>query len=231
MKKKENTVKLYDNAFKGIVEEGNLERSNFQSNKEFFESLGVGKKQRILEIGSGAGHFLGDLYCKGYTNLYGCDITRVALNYAKKKNKKINYRLIKGKKLPFSSGFFDVILSFDTVEHIPDIKSHFSEAKRVLKKGGCYAFSTPHLFVDTIYHLHKLKEVRRGHVSLQTKHSLRKTAKELGFDNISFKRIPYRVTWNLKKRMTKHLTFTLPLVKLLTENKVFQPSIFCIMRK
>lgn len=223
--------KAHDEVFKKQIDKGKFEFSNFKSNKEFFKSLKAGKNKRILEIGSATGYFLDYLHSQGHTNLYGCDVTKVALDYAKKKNKAIDYRLITGKGLPFKSDFFDLVISFDTVEHIHDIKSHFSEVKRILKKGGRYSFSTPQKYVDIIYNIHKIHKLFKGHCSLQTRHSLKKTARELGFENISFTRIPYRITWSLKERVPKAINFTIPAIKSLTEKSFFQPSIFCIMKK
>jgi SAM-dependent methyltransferase len=231
MKQTKNIAKTQDRIFKEVIEKGDLEPSNFESNTEFFESLKIGKGQRILEIGSTTGYFLNNVYSLGYRNLHGCDITKVALNFAKKKNKNITYRLITNNKLPFKADYFDVVLSFDTIEHIPDIKLHFKEAKRILKKGGFYAFSTPHKYVDIAYNIHKINKLFKGHCSLQTRYSLRKIAKELGFSSISFRRIRYHVTKSLKERVPKGMEFTVPVIKRITENRLFQPSIYCIMKR
>jgi len=231
MKQTENLAKIQDRIFKDVIGRGELEFSNFQSNREFFESLGIRKNQRILEIGSATGYFLDYLYSLGYREVYGCDITKVALDFAKKKNKNITYKLITHNKLPFKADYFGFVLSFDTVEHIPDIKLHFKEVKRILKKGGIYAFSTPHKYVDIIYNIHKIHKLFIGHCSLQTRYSLRKISKEIGFSSISFRRIPYHVTKSLKERVPKGMKFTVPVIKGITENRLFQPSIYCIMKK
>lgn len=42
-------------------------------------------------------------------------------------------------KLPFDDGFFDVVLSTQVIEHVPDLDSFFGEACRVIKTEGIMA--------------------------------------------------------------------------------------------
>jgi SAM-dependent methyltransferase len=46
-------------------------------------------------------------------------------------------------KLSFFDGTFDVVLSFDVFEHIPDFHAAFRECHRVLKPGGKLFFTVP----------------------------------------------------------------------------------------
>jgi ubiquinone/menaquinone biosynthesis C-methylase UbiE len=48
-----------------------------------------------------------------------------------------------GEALPFETSSFDVIVSFETIEHVPDDNTFLSEIKRVLKPGGTLFLSTP----------------------------------------------------------------------------------------
>ncbi len=80
-----------------------------------------------------------------------------------------------GADLPFSDGFFDSVLSDNVVEHIPtaQLPRHFREARRVLKAGGRYAFSTPNRLFE-----HPPKE---GHISLHSYAEWEAMAREAGF--------------------------------------------------
>jgi SAM-dependent methyltransferase len=52
-----------------------------------------------------------------------------------------------GTALPFRSGAFDVITSFETVEHIPDDESFLMELARVLSPHGALLMSTPNAII------------------------------------------------------------------------------------
>ena len=45
--------------------------------------------------------------------------------------------------LSYSDNFFDVVLTSETLEHVPDIDKAFAEIHRVLKPGGKHIFTTP----------------------------------------------------------------------------------------
>jgi len=45
--------------------------------------------------------------------------------------------------LPFSDANFDTVVSFETIEHLPDIEKYLDEIRRVLVPGGIYLVSTP----------------------------------------------------------------------------------------
>jgi SAM-dependent methyltransferase len=46
-------------------------------------------------------------------------------------------------QLTFESGTFDVVITSDVLEHVPDIRSAFREISRVLKPGGIHVFTIP----------------------------------------------------------------------------------------
>jgi len=46
-------------------------------------------------------------------------------------------------KLPFSGSSFDVVVSFETIEHVKSPRAFLAESKRVLKQGGLLILSTP----------------------------------------------------------------------------------------
>lgn len=52
-------------------------------------------------------------------------------------------------RLTFRDNSFDVLLSFDVLEHIPDYLTAFREARRVLRPGGCFYFTAP--FIPKFY--------------------------------------------------------------------------------
>jgi len=80
--------------------------------------------------------------------------------------------------MPFSDATFDVVLSFDVLEHISDAKGHLSEVRRILKTGGFYMFQTPNKLTNMPFEIIKSRsftENKKYHCSLQTFWSLKKT--------------------------------------------------------
>lgn len=46
-------------------------------------------------------------------------------------------------KLPFESNFFDLVVAWDVLEHVPNDRKAFSEVSRVLRPKGHFLFSVP----------------------------------------------------------------------------------------
>lgn len=54
------------------------------------------------------------------------------------KNHKMNYVQAYSENIPFEKECFDMICSFNSLDHVEDLKQSVSEIKRVLKKGGLF---------------------------------------------------------------------------------------------
>ncbi len=102
-------------------------------------------KGRILDIGCGGGTFSRGLtYYYPHAQIFGCDISKTAIKFAKSLGRgKVNYDTIKNQKFPYKDNFFDVCLSLDVLEHVPDIYLFLKEAKRVLKNNGLFYLVVP----------------------------------------------------------------------------------------
>jgi len=96
------------------------------------------KRGRMLDIGCGGGILTESLtHYFPRVAIYGCDISKTAITYAQKLGSgKVNYSVIKNKRLPYKSNFFDVCIVLDVMEHIPDVKFFLKEVKRILKRNG-----------------------------------------------------------------------------------------------
>lgn len=91
--------------------------------------------KRCLEIG-----------CGNYPripleNSYFLDLSEAAVDNLK--NSGLNASLGTAEKLPFRDNFFDLVVAWDVMEHVPDDRKAFSEVSRVLKPGGYFLFSLP----------------------------------------------------------------------------------------
>ena len=49
------------------------------------------------------------------------------------------------RELPFGDAEFDAVLAVEVVEHMDGQRAFFDEVRRVLKPGGCLAFTTPNI--------------------------------------------------------------------------------------
>src|SRR3989344_2450713 len=170
--------------YKQDLEKGKVERSNLEANKEFLRKINIlDKKYKILEIGCGAGSMTSYLTSLGY-NVIGIDMSNDLLDYAKKNHKTCNFMKMSGDKLKFKDNSFDVVLSFDVLEHILNLEKHVKEVKRVLKEGGYYLLQTPNKWTSLPYSIIKDKSFSKWktyHPSLQSNVSLKKLFKNNGF--------------------------------------------------
>lgn len=85
------------------------------------------------------------------------DVSSRLIEIAEKKFKeeKINGKLLKlnSLDLPFKEGIFDNVISYETIEHLPDPGKIISEFGRVIKKNGELVLSCPNTAWDWIHSL------------------------------------------------------------------------------
>ena len=103
------------------------------------------KNKVVLDVACGTGYGSDYLIKKGAKKVVGLDISEEAINYAKNNYNNSNLTFIVGDstKLPFKNGHFDIIVSFETIEHIKKYKKFLDECKRVLNEEGVFVCSTP----------------------------------------------------------------------------------------
>lgn len=104
---------------------------------EFAKKYLVG--QRTLEIGCGKGDRT-KLFYTFSNQVIGVDIVDKAKNEHKNN---FLFLLADARGLPFASGTFDAVVSFDVIEHIEDDKAAVDEIFRVCKRGGFLLLGTP----------------------------------------------------------------------------------------
>lgn len=105
--------------------------------------------QRLLDIACGSG--LGFWHFPAVPLVVGADLEVDALRLADDARagapNAVALARTDGTALPFRSGAFDVITSFETVEHIPDDESFLMELARVLSPHGALLMSTPNAII------------------------------------------------------------------------------------
>jgi ubiquinone/menaquinone biosynthesis C-methylase UbiE len=111
----------------------------------FASTYVTGKK--VLDIACGAGYGSSYLAGCGAVMVVGVDISESALTYACNHYMRDNLHFLQGDavRLPFEDSEFDVIVSFETIEHIVQFQEYVKEMKRVLTPRGIFICSTPHI--------------------------------------------------------------------------------------
>lgn len=102
------------------------------------------KDKVVLDIASGSGYGTASL-AESAKKIYGVDVSPEAIAYAKEhySRKNIQYLLGDGSHIPLEDSSVDIVVSFETIEHIEDYRTFMSEVKRVLRRDGIFLLSTP----------------------------------------------------------------------------------------
>ena len=98
---------------------------------------------RLLEVGSGMGHLVGQL--EDTFETYGMDLNHWAVKQSKSAIDKTNLQTASAQELPFREGAFNVVIIKHIVEHLPDPQKAIQEIGRVTEPGGILILATPNL--------------------------------------------------------------------------------------
>ena len=97
------------------------------------------KPGRILEAGCGAGRFIRTIRrLRPDLDAYGADLSPAAIQLAQAYADGVRYEIGSLADLPYPDGFFDIVVLFDVLEHVPDPDRALREIGRVLRPGGLF---------------------------------------------------------------------------------------------
>jgi|CXWL01.1.fsa_nt_gi 2-polyprenyl-3-methyl-5-hydroxy-6-metoxy-1,4-benzoquinol methylase len=100
--------------------------------------------KKVLDIACGEGYG-SRLLAGNASHVTGVDINDNIISKAKEKYQKQNLQFLTGtiENIPAADKQFEIVVSFETLEHITDHERMISEIKRVLQQGGMLVISTP----------------------------------------------------------------------------------------
>lgn len=103
--------------------------------------------KRVLDFGCGTGYGAHRI-APSCASVLGVDVSTEAVSYAQSRYSAANLEFrtlppVEEEALPFTDGSFDVVLSFQVIEHVPSPAAYLSEVRRVLADDGVFIVATP----------------------------------------------------------------------------------------
>jgi ubiquinone/menaquinone biosynthesis C-methylase UbiE len=110
----------------------------------YFFALQFCDKKEVVDVASGEGHgsaLLGEVAQK----VLGVDlspeaVTRASRNY---RSERVSFTVGDYAAIPLSDASVDVVVAFETLEHVADPRKFFCEIKRILRPKGILVISMP----------------------------------------------------------------------------------------
>jgi 2-polyprenyl-3-methyl-5-hydroxy-6-metoxy-1,4-benzoquinol methylase len=104
---------------------------------------GFVRDKQILDVACGTGVGTHYLFTAGARGCYGLDISKGAVEYARCVYPDCEFFQGDATQIPLPDGSIDVVVSFETIEHVGNQERFLQECCRVLRPGGSFICSTP----------------------------------------------------------------------------------------
>jgi ubiquinone/menaquinone biosynthesis C-methylase UbiE len=114
----------------------------------FAASFAAGKE--VLDIACGEGYGTAALIQAGAKSVLGMDISEESCSHARRKYG-IDARIGNAEQIALPDGSVDLVVSFETIEHVPHPELFVKECRRVLRSDGTLIVSTPNKSVYREY--------------------------------------------------------------------------------
>lgn len=151
------------------------------------------KTKKLLDVGCGIGYFLEVATKRGW-EVYGTEYTEDAINICKSKG--INVQ--KGKLQPqnYQIEQFDVITSFEVIEHINNPIEEITNFYKILRKGGLVYLTTPNFNSISRYYLKSNYNIITypEHLTYYTPKTIKHLFKKLNFETLKIETTGFSVT-------------------------------------
>ena len=135
------TPEQLENHYKGYGRNDYLSPITIKRYHEILDAFeSVRKTNRILDVGCGIGYFLDVAKLRGW-EVYGTEYTDSAVKICQDKGITMHGGALNPQNYPLES--FDVITSFEVIEHINTPKEEIGRIFSLLRKGGYFYVTTP----------------------------------------------------------------------------------------
>lgn len=140
---------------------GQISEPLFRAHEERYVFAGQFVRDKaVLDVACGAGIGTHYLLTAGARSCVGLDIDGPSIDYARATYAGCEFAQCDATNLCVPDSSVDVVVSFETIEHLKDHLKFLSECNRVLKPGGILVCSTPNRTMsrwarENIYHLHE----------------------------------------------------------------------------
>jgi ubiquinone/menaquinone biosynthesis C-methylase UbiE len=137
--------------------------------KLVLEQLPSVEGKRILEVACGRGGFAILLASQG-AHVSGADFSSTALDIARRRGRAsgcadghLDLTQADAQHLPYADESFDIVISCETIEHLPEPASALKEMSRVCRAHGLLYLTTPNYFnAMGLYYLYALLHHRKA---------------------------------------------------------------------
>ncbi len=126
----------YLTEYKGTIELEHLHRYQL--------ARSIAKGLDVLDIACGEGYG-SDIIASSAKSVVGVDINPLAVDHASfhYRNPRIVFRVGSATDIPIQDASIDLVVSFETIEHLEDHQCMMQEIRRVLRPGGVLIISSP----------------------------------------------------------------------------------------
>ena len=168
------------------------------------------KTNKIFDVGCGIGYFLEEAKKRGW-EVYGNEITDKAIEICQQKG----IKMYKG-KLPdinLEENSFDVITSFEVIEHINNPAEEVGTIYRLLRKGGVFYFTTPNFNAVERYLLKEKYNIiyYPEHLSYYTPKTINFLMSKFSFKRLFLKTTGFSLTrFKNKEKLPPHIQIITP---------------------
>lgn len=104
----------------------------------------LARQKRVLDVACGSGYGAAELAAVA-RNVTAVDVSPEAIQYAAEHypQENLDFRVASAHSLPFPDLTFDLVVSFELIEHLENYRELLSEVRRVLAPNGQFIVSTP----------------------------------------------------------------------------------------